>query len=246
MTFGWGRAQTVGGLINSVFLISMCISLTHEALHRLVVPEHIEEPRLFMAVGGIGLIVNLVGLFVFKNHNHNANEEGVYLHIVGDTLGSAAVMLSATAVAFSDATWTIYLDPLVSIGIVIFLISEALRLLIRTAKEVLEGVPDGFQIEDCKTKCGQVDGVLDIPEMHVWGFGGKDVYCQMKVAAKSRSDSYRVMVDLQKIVSEFGVYDCNIYLLCLDDFGKNLDDEVNYAEWFKLDSAEKRDRKEKK
>ena len=67
-TFGWARAEVLGALVNSVFLIALCFSILVEALKRLVEVEEIENPKLLLIVGGIGLLVNLIGLLLFHNH----------------------------------------------------------------------------------------------------------------------------------------------------------------------------------
>lgn len=67
-TFGWARAEVLGALVNSVFLIALCFSILVEALKRLVEVEKIENPKLLLIVGGAGLLVNILGLFLFHNH----------------------------------------------------------------------------------------------------------------------------------------------------------------------------------
>lgn len=67
-TFGWARAEVLGALVNSVFLIALCFSILVEALKRLVEVEKIQNPKLLLIVGGAGLLVNFIGLGLFHNH----------------------------------------------------------------------------------------------------------------------------------------------------------------------------------
>ena len=67
-TFGWARAEVVGALVNSVFLIALCFSILVEALKRLVEIERIENPKLLLIVGSAGLLINFLGLALFHNH----------------------------------------------------------------------------------------------------------------------------------------------------------------------------------
>ena len=75
-TFGWARAevrlpslhyiskpycQVVGALVNSVFLVALCFSITVESIKRFLEPEEIKDPKLILIVGGVGLGINLVG-----------------------------------------------------------------------------------------------------------------------------------------------------------------------------------------
>uniref|UniRef100_F1KXQ6 Zinc transporter 1 n=1 Tax=Ascaris suum TaxID=6253 RepID=F1KXQ6_ASCSU len=70
-TFGWVRAEVLGALINGVFLLALCFSIAIESLTRLVEPEKIKEPRHVLVVGSIGLLINLIGMFMFHSHSHS-------------------------------------------------------------------------------------------------------------------------------------------------------------------------------
>lgn len=71
-TFGWVRAEILGGLINSVFLVSLCLGMLIEAIERLFETKEIEDPKLLLIVGLIGLGINLLGLFIFGHaHSHS-------------------------------------------------------------------------------------------------------------------------------------------------------------------------------
>uniref|UniRef100_A0A5S6QUL3 Cation efflux protein cytoplasmic domain-containing protein n=1 Tax=Trichuris muris TaxID=70415 RepID=A0A5S6QUL3_TRIMR len=67
-TFGWIRAEVLGALVNAVFLLALCFSIFIEGLKRLVEPEEIEHPLQILIVGVIGLIVNVIGIFMFHGH----------------------------------------------------------------------------------------------------------------------------------------------------------------------------------
>lgn len=67
-TFGWARAEVLGALINAVFLIALCFSIAIEALKRFIEVEHIHQPQLLLWVGVIGLLINILGLFLLHKH----------------------------------------------------------------------------------------------------------------------------------------------------------------------------------
>lgn len=64
-TFGWARAEVLGALVNAVFLVALCFSITVEACKRFIEVEMIHDAQLLVIVGGIGLLVNLIGLLLF-------------------------------------------------------------------------------------------------------------------------------------------------------------------------------------
>ncbi|KNE64790.1 cation diffusion facilitator family transporter, partial [Allomyces macrogynus ATCC 38327] len=70
-SYGWQRAEIVGALINGVFLMALCFSIFMEALERFLSPKFVENPRQVLIVGGAGLAVNIIGLFLFHDHGHD-------------------------------------------------------------------------------------------------------------------------------------------------------------------------------
>lgn len=70
-TFGWARAEVLGALVNAVFLVALCFSILVESLKRFYKPEEIDEPYLILYVGISGLVVNVIGLFLFREHGHS-------------------------------------------------------------------------------------------------------------------------------------------------------------------------------
>nr|XP_027214326.1 zinc/cadmium resistance protein-like [Penaeus vannamei]XP_027214332.1 zinc/cadmium resistance protein-like [Penaeus vannamei]XP_027214339.1 zinc/cadmium resistance protein-like [Penaeus vannamei]XP_027214347.1 zinc/cadmium resistance protein-like [Penaeus vannamei] len=75
-TFGWARAEVLGALVNSVFLLALCFSIFVESLKRLYETEELHNPQLILVVGVIGLVVNLIGLGLFHEHGHGHSHGG--------------------------------------------------------------------------------------------------------------------------------------------------------------------------
>ncbi len=69
-TYGWQRAEVLGALVNSVFLMALCFTICVEAIQRFIVLEEITDPILVLVVGGIGLLVNCLGLCLFSSHGN--------------------------------------------------------------------------------------------------------------------------------------------------------------------------------
>jgi zinc transporter 1 len=67
-TFGWTRCDVLGALINAVFMIALCVSIFLDSLQRFIQPEPVDQPLIVLIVGVVGLMVNLVGMFVLKEY----------------------------------------------------------------------------------------------------------------------------------------------------------------------------------
>ncbi|TKX23481.1 cation efflux-like protein 3 [Elsinoe australis] len=75
-TYGWQRAETLGALVNGVFLVALCLSIFLEAIQRFVEPQEVSQPMLVLIVGCLGLASNIVGLFLFHDHGHGGHSHG--------------------------------------------------------------------------------------------------------------------------------------------------------------------------
>ncbi|KAH7060923.1 zinc/cadmium resistance protein-like protein [Macrophomina phaseolina] len=86
-TYGFQRAETLGALVNGVFLVALCLSIFLEAIQRFVEPQEVGNPKLVLIVGCFGLASNILGLFLFHDHGHSHGGQG---HSHGhDELGAA-------------------------------------------------------------------------------------------------------------------------------------------------------------
>lgn len=83
-TYGWQRAETLGALINGVFLVALCVTIVLEAIQRFVDPPIVSRPQLVFAVGSFGLAFNIVGLFLFHQHSHDSGEKSEHTHTKDD------------------------------------------------------------------------------------------------------------------------------------------------------------------
>ncbi|KAI9895087.1 MAG: hypothetical protein M1814_000312 [Vezdaea aestivalis] len=84
-TYGWQRAETLGALVNGVFLVALCLTIFLEAIGRFVEPQEVQSPVLVLIVGCFGLASNILGLFLFHDHGHSHG--GSHAHSHGPTDG---------------------------------------------------------------------------------------------------------------------------------------------------------------
>ena len=104
------------------------------------------------------------------------NITGVYLHILGDALGSVIVMISALIIIFATGRWTLYVDPAMSIVMVAIILKTSIPLLIETSKILMNSVPHHIQINDLQEQLiKQIPGVKGIHELHVWQLAGDKI-----------------------------------------------------------------------
>ena len=105
-TYGWVRAQIVGALINCVFLIAICFSISIAALKRFINAPEVENPKMVLAVGGIGMFVNFIGLVLFYKHGKLVN--AFKIHIFNNTVKLAVILYTLRSISQSTNTHSVH------------------------------------------------------------------------------------------------------------------------------------------
>ena len=104
------------------------------------------------------------------------NIQGVYLHILGDALGSVIVMVSALIIMYASGTWTLYVDPTMSLIMVCIILKTSIPLLTETAKILMNSVPHHIQITELKERLlNRFPQIKNIHELHVWQLAGDKI-----------------------------------------------------------------------
>ncbi|KAJ5087079.1 hypothetical protein NUU61_008386 [Penicillium alfredii] len=162
--YGYGKVDTLSGFANGIFLMIISVEIIYEAVERLSSGSQMHRISELLAVSIAGLAVNLVGIFSFEHghahhghdhghdHSHgNENMHGIFLHILADTLGSVAVVISTVLVHYSG--WAGY-DPLASCFIAILIFASAVPLVSSTAKTLLLALPADTEYNVRETLAG--------------------------------------------------------------------------------------------
>lgn len=275
-TFGWARAEVLGALVNAVFLVALCFSITIEAVKRFVKIEMIHDARLLVAVGTLGLVLNIVGLFLFHDHGgghghshggvpppsnvrhlteivnsnadmalgHNAtdteetdemvppkpnkgpnnkaackashdpghmNMKGVFLHILSDALGSLIVVGSALVVWLTDWEYKYYIDPALSIILVILILASVWPLLRESSLILLQTVPTHIQVDAIQRRLlEKVDGVLAVHEFHVWQLAGDRIIASAHIRCRNLSEYMKIAEKVKEFFHNEGIHSTTI------------------------------------
>ena len=166
-TFGYQRAGVLAAFVNAVTLIVLAAWIAISAIHRLYAPVSV-QPRLMMYVAAAGVLMNgAIAMLLWKSSG-DVNIRSVYLHMMGDTLSTAAVIAGGATIAGTGATW---IDPVLSIAIAAMIIWSSVTIVRETLNILLEGTPRALQLGDIRSAIGEVPGVLDVHDLHVWSLG---------------------------------------------------------------------------
>lgn len=162
-TYGHSRYSVLGGLITSVILLCGSVAVIWNAVSRILdpTPIHYDGMILFAVVGAA---VNLIAAFVTREGD-SLNQKAVNLHMLEDVLGWITVLIGAVVMRFTDLA---ILDPILSIGVAVFIIVGAGKTLGQVLSLFLEETPHGIHIEELQDHLKQLEGVEDVHHIHIW------------------------------------------------------------------------------
>ena len=213
-TFGLKRAEILAAVINSSVLIIICVYLFYEAVERFFNPQQINA-GIMSIVAVIGLVANFIGTVLLKSGSKNSmNIRSSYLHLLGDTVSSVAVILGGIAILF----WNIYwLDPLLTILIGIYIIRESYFILSDAIHVLMEGAPLNISIEDIQNEVEKFSEVENIHHIHLWMVGDNDAHLEAHVNVNdmkiSESDQLRLRIE-NSLHEKFGIHHITLQFEC--------------------------------
>ncbi|NVJ87215.1 MAG: cation transporter [Algoriphagus sp.] len=167
-TFGYRRFSLLGALINSLVLIVGSIYVIIEAIGRIIEPELIDpQGMLIFAIIGVG--VN--GFAAWKmSKGKSLNERVISWHLLEDVLGWFAILVAAVILQFWDIP---YLDPALSLGFGMFILSNVFLRLKETLMVFLQGHPEDVDREKIEKELLAIDKIESIHHMHIWSLDGE-------------------------------------------------------------------------
>ena len=168
-TFGYQRAGVLAAFLNALTLIVLSIWIALEAVHRLSAPVHV-QPRLMMAVAAAGVLMNGVIAALLWTTSRDVNIRSTFIHMLGDTLSTAAVIVGGAAILFTGRNW---IDPVLSMLIAALILWSSISIVRETLNILLEGTPRGVSITEIRRSLEAIDGVEDIHDLHVWSLGSQ-------------------------------------------------------------------------
>ena len=166
-TFGYQRAEVLGALVNGIILIVVSAWVAYEGISRLLDPGDIEVAGgLMLVVAMIGLVANAVAMWLLSSaQRRSINVRGAYLEVLGDLIGSAAVIIAAIVIVTTG--WA-QADVIASLFIAAMIIPRAIGLLREVISVLVESAPAGTHVEEIRAHILGTPGVVDVHDVHVW------------------------------------------------------------------------------
>ncbi len=199
-TFGYQRAGVLAAFLNAVTLIGIAVWIAWDAVERLSRPEAV-EPRTMIYVAAAGVVMNGAIAAALWKVSHDVNIRSVFIHMLGDTLSTAAVIAGGAAILITGATWV---DPALSLAIAALILWSSAGIVRETLNILLEGTPRGLSLGDIRETLENIDGVEDVHDLHVWSLGSHShaLASHVTIADIPPSESNRILDRINEVLRE--------------------------------------------
>ncbi len=198
-TYGYARYSVLGSIIISGILIVGSVIIIYNAIGRILHPVSIDyNGMILFAVAGV--ILNFLAAYITRKGD-SLNQKAVNLHMLEDMLGWIIVLIGAIVMRFTDIA---ILDPIMSIGVAIFILFHAAENLKEILYLFLEKTPPEISVEEIAHHISAIDGVLNVHHIHIRSLDGQRNYATMHIVTDK--DAYLIKKRIREKLKEHGIF----------------------------------------
>jgi cobalt-zinc-cadmium efflux system protein len=213
-TFGYGRIEVLGALVNGTLLTVATIVIAYAAARRFAAP--VEPHGATMAtIAAIGLALNVcVGVVLHRQSRRDLNVRAALFHVLGDVLGAIAVILGGVVIALTHLAW---IDPLLSLFVAGIIVVGIFRVMRDATNVLLESVPGDVDAGDLVAHLGKIGGIAGVHDLHVWSIasGSHALSAHVSLDDRRLSEATTVLREIdQCLQAHFGITHVTIQFEC--------------------------------
>lgn len=202
-SYGYKRFSLLGAIILSVVLIVSSFFIVRESIERLIDPQEANAKGM-MLLAFLGIAVN--GFAAYRLHKgHSLNERAVSLHLIEDVMGWVAVLLVSIVMMFVDVP---ILDPILSLAITAWVLSNVYRNLRDTFKVLLQEVPQNINVEEMMSKIRSMNHVKGLHDFHLWTLDGEHNIMTLHVVTANLlppNNLLQLKQDIKQLASDYEI-----------------------------------------
>ena len=199
-SLGYKRFSLLGAILTGSILILGSFWIFLENVPRLWTPEEVNYQGMLI-LGLVAIAVNLLASRLV-HHGHSHNESMLSLHFLEDILGWLAVILVSIVLHFTD--WY-FLDPLLSLCIASYILSQALPTFWKNMKIFLEHVPEGIDLSALEADILALENVQAITQLNVWTTDGREKFAMLHICPRDMAQSLTSKEDLRRLAKSHGI-----------------------------------------
>ena len=197
-TYGYARYSVIGGAITTIILFFSSFFVIFNAAKRIANPAQINYNGMII-IGVMGIVINLAAAY-FTHDGDSINQKAVNLHMLEDVMGWVAVLTGAVTMRFTGFS---VIDPLMSMGVAVFIIIGCIRNLKIIVDIVLDKTPCGISVAEIKERLLGIDGIRDVHHIHLRSIDGHSTCATLHIVTDS--DTQLIKESARNILKELGI-----------------------------------------
>lgn len=208
-TYGYHRAGVLTAFVNALTLVGIAIFIFYEAWHRVLTPHPVQE-WIMLWVALAALVLNgAVMLGLNRDKDHDLNIRAAFMHMLGDAVSSVAIIGGAIAIHFTGLA---IIDPILSVLIGALIIWTAWDIIQESLNVLLEGLPRGLELSAVTGAMRQVEGVVDVHDLHIWSLGSSAhaMSCHVLIEDMPPSESNAILLRINELLCNFQIHHSTI------------------------------------
>lgn len=167
-SYGYQRAGTLAAFVNAGTLVGFTVFLFVEAINRFAEPHPVDSGAM-LVTAIIAIVLNVViTLLLRRDGQHDVNVRSAVIHMIGDALSSAGIVVAALLIQRTGAMWW---DPAISIVIAVMILWSSWGILRETMNLLLEGTPSGIDPDAVTRSLSAIEGIEGVHHLHIWALG---------------------------------------------------------------------------
>ncbi len=222
-TYGYRRYSVLGGLITTVILLSGSILVITNSIKKIINPSEINAGGMII-FAVLGVIINLVAA-LFTRKGDSINQKAVNLHMLEDVLGWIVVLMGSIVIKFTGFT---LIDPIMSIGVAVFILINAFKNLKDIADIFLEKTPENIDIAEIAEHITKIAGIKDVHHIHVRTIDGNTNFATMHIV--TNEEGVGIKEKVRDELKEHGIYHATLELEAENEICENHHCHIEFKE----------------
>ena len=198
-SYGYYRLEILAAVANAVLLFGVAAYIGYEAYQRFSDPPEVQSVPM-LAIASVGLVINLVSMRLLSaGAQDSLNVRGAYLEVLGDMLGSLAVLVAGAVILLTG--WT-PIDPIASVVIALLIVPRTWRLLREAVDVLLQATPKGVDLDEVRAHLLRGEGIVDAHDLHAWTLTSGMLVVSAHVVIEPTANAAAVLDEVCRCLSD--------------------------------------------
>lgn len=209
-TYGMRRSSILAALGNAIFLLVTVGAIAWEAIGRFRHPDAVQS-NIVVWVAAVGIVINTgTALLFMAGRKGDLNIRGAFLHMAADAGVSAGVVVAGIIIGVTGWLW---LDPAMSLLIVVVITIGTWGLLTESINLALDAVPESVDLHEVEAYLRALPGVTEVHDLHIWGMSTTDVALTAHLVKPTPGDDDAMLLGACKDLHDrFGIEHATIQI----------------------------------